>query len=414
MKIAIVGAGISGNTIAHLLHKEHKITVFEKNDRIGGHSHTHNIEIEGKAISVDTGFIVFNKKTYPLFTSLLDKLNVDYEHSNMSFSVFSKLSGLEYNGTNLNTLFSQRKNLFNYKFIKMIFEIFRFNKEALELLNAKEEMPLGDYLANNNYSGYFSKHYILPMGSAIWSSNLKTMLNFPAKFFVKFFHNHGMLNINNRPQWLTVTGGSESYIKKLCDPFIDSIKLKSNIRFIERMENKVVIHHHNGSSEGFDYLFMACHSDEALGLIKDTSSLEKKLLGSIPYCDNDVYLHTDASIMPKHKLSWAAWNYNIDNKSHEPISLTYNMNILQNIKSENPILVTLNPKSNLDPKKIIKKLNYAHPTFSIDGISAQKNYHLISGVNRTFYAGAYWGNGFHEDGVKSAFDSVSQLNKLLN
>ena len=413
MKIAIVGAGISGNAIAHLLHKEHKITLFEKNDRIGGHSHTHKIQIEDKTISVDTGFIVFNKKTYPLFTSLLDKLGVDYEDSNMSFSVFSKLSGLEYNGTNLNTLFSQRKNLFNFKFIKMVLEIFRFNKKALELLSTKEEITLGDYLANHNYSSYFSKHYILPMGSAIWSSNIETMLNFPAKFFVKFFHNHGMLNINDRPQWLTITGGSESYVKKLCEPFINSIKLNSNIRFIERMENKVIIHHNQGS-ENFDYLFMACHSNEALKLIKDTSYVEKELLGSIPYADNDVYLHTDASIMPKHKLSWAAWNYNIDNKSHEPISLTYNMNILQNIKSESPVLVTLNPKSNIDPKKIIKKLNYSHPTFTIDGINAQKKHHLISGVNRTFYAGAYWGNGFHEDGVKSAYDVVNQLNKLIN
>ena len=413
MKIAIVGAGISGNAIAHLLHKEHKISLFEKNDRIGGHSHTHKIQIEDKTISVDTGFIVFNKKTYPLFTSLLDKLGVDYEDSNMSFSVFSKLSGLEYNGTNLNTLFSQRKNLFNFKFIKMVLEIFRFNKKALELLSAKEEITLGDYLANHNYSSYFSKHYILPMGSAIWSSNIETMLNFPAKFFVKFFHNHGMLNINDRPQWLTITGGSESYVKKLCEPFINSIKLNSNIRFIERMENKVIIHHNQGS-ENFDYLFMACHSNEALKLIKDTSYVEKELLGSIPYADNDVYLHTDASIMPKHKLSWAAWNYNIDNKSHEPISLTYNMNILQNIKSESPLLVTLNPKSNIDPKKIIKKLNYSHPTFNIDGINAQKKHHLISGANRTFYAGAYWGNGFHEDGVKSAYDAVNQLNKLIN
>tara|TARA_B110001469_G_C9638897_1_gene320880 strand:- start:297 stop:1538 length:1242 start_codon:yes stop_codon:yes gene_type:complete len=413
MKIAIVGAGISGNAIAHLLHKEHKITLFEKNDRIGGHSHTHKIQIEDKTISVDTGFIVFNKKTYPLFTSLLDQLGVDYEDSNMSFSVFSKLSGLEYNGTNLNTLFSQRKNLFNFKFIKMVLEIFRFNKKALELLSTKEEITLGDYLANHNYSSYFSKHYILPMGSAIWSSNIETMLNFPAKFFVKFFHNHGMLNINDRPQWLTITGGSESYVKKLCEPFINSIKLNSNIRFIERMENKVIIHHNQGS-ENFDYLFMACHSNEALKLIKDTSYVEKELLGSIPYADNDVYLHTDASIMPKHKLSWAAWNYNIDNKNHEPISLTYNMNILQNIKSESPLLVTLNPKSNIDPKKIIKKLNYSHPTFNIDGINAQKKHHLISGVNRTFYAGAYWGNGFHEDGVKSAYDAVNQLNKLIN
>ena len=413
MKIAIVGSGISGNTIAHLLHKKHNITLFEKNNRIGGHSHTHNIEINGSPISVDTGFIVFNKKTYPLFSSLLRELDVAHEDSKMSFSVFSKKTGLEYNGTTLNTLFSQRRNIFNPKFIKMIFEILRFNKESLGLLNTSKELSLGDYLAKNTYSDYFLKNYILPMGSAIWSSNLETMIKFPAKFFVTFLHNHGMLNINNRPQWLTISNGSKSYVQKLCYPFIDNIRLNSNIKFIERKSNKVIVHSKYGS-ENFDYIFMACHSNEALAILKDASNNEKEILGAIPYTNNEVYLHTDSSIMPKYKLSWAAWNYNIDSKESEPITLTYNMNILQNIKIETPILVTLNPKGCIDPKKIIKKLNYAHPTFSIDSINAQKKHPIISGINRTFFAGAYWGNGFHEDGVKSAYDSVKQFNQLIN
>ena len=413
MKIAIVGSGISGNTVAHLLHKKHNITLFEKNNRIGGHSHTHNIEINGSAISVDTGFIVFNKKTYPLFSSLLRELDVAHEDSKMSFSVFSKKTGLEYNGTSLNTLFSQRRNIFNPKFIKMIFEILRFNKESLGLLTTSKELSLGDYLAKNTYSDYFLKNYILPMGSAIWSSNLETMIKFPAKFFVTFLHNHGMLNINNRPQWLTISNGSKSYVQKLCYPFIDNIRLNSNIKFIERKSNKVIVHSKYGS-ENFDYIFMACHSNEALAILKDASNNEKEILGAIPYTNNEVYLHTDSSIMPKYKLSWAAWNYNIDSKESEPITLTYNMNILQNIKIETPVLVTLNPKGCIDPKKIIKKLNYAHPTFSIDSINAQKKHHIISGINRTFFAGAYWGNGFHEDGVKSAYDSVKQLNQLIN
>jgi len=413
MKIAIVGSGISGNTIAHLLHKKHNITLFEKNNRIGGHSHTHNIEINGSPISVDTGFIVFNKKTYPLFSSLLRELDVAHEDSKMSFSVFSKKTGLEYNGTTLNTLFSQRRNIFNPKFIKMIFEILRFNKESLGLLTTSKELSLGDYLAKNTYSDYFLKNYILPMGSAIWSSNLETMIKFPAKFFVTFLHNHGMLNINNRPQWLTISNGSKSYVQKLCYPFIDNIRLNSNIKFIERKSNKVIVHSKYGS-ENFDYIFMACHSNEALAILKDASNNEKEILGAIPYTNNEVYLHTDSSIMPKYKLSWAAWNYNIDSKESEPITLTYNMNILQNIKIETPVLVTLNPKGCIDPKKIIKKLNYAHPTFSIDSINAQKKHHIISGINRTFFAGAYWGNGFHEDGVKSAYDSVKQLNQLIN
>ena len=413
MKIAIVGSGISGNTIAHLLHKKHNITLFEKNNRIGGHSHTHNIEINGSPISVDTGFIVFNKKTYPLFSSLLRELDVAHEDSKMSFSVFSKKTGLEYNGTSLNTLFSQRRNIFKPKFIKMIFEILRFNKESLGLLATSKELSLGDYLAKNAYSDYFLKNYILPMGSAIWSSNLETMIKFPAKFFVTFLHNHGMLNINNRPQWLTISNGSKSYVQKLCHPFIDKIRLNSNIKFIERKSNKVIVHSKYGS-ENFDYIFMACHSNEALAILKDASNNEKEILGAIPYTNNEVYLHTDSTIMPKYKLSWAAWNYNIDSKESEPITLTYNMNILQNIKIETPVLVTLNPKGCIDPKKIIKKLNYAHPTFSIDSINAQKKHHIISGINRTFFAGAYWGNGFHEDGVKSAYDSVKQLNQLIN
>ena len=413
MKIAIVGSGISGNTIAHLLHKKHKVTVYEKNNRIGGHSHTHDININGIPVSVDTGFIVFNKKNYPLFSNLLKDLDVAYEDSNMSFSVFSKKTSLEYNGTSLNTLFSQRKNIFNPKFIKMILEILRFNKESLSLLETSNELNLGSYLAKKKYSDYFLKNYILPMGSAIWSSNLETMINFPAKFFVTFLHNHGMLNINNRPQWLTVTNGSRSYVQKLCLPFIDNIRLNSKINFIERKSNKVIVNDKLGS-ESFDYIFLACHSNQALDILKDANNNEKEILGAIPYAKNEIYLHTDSSVMPKHKLSWAAWNYNIDSKENEPITLTYNMNILQNLSIETPVLVTLNPKGPIEPSKIIKKLKYSHPKFSIASVNAQKRHHKISGVNRTFYAGAYWGNGFHEDGVKSAYDCVNQLNALIN
>jgi len=413
MKVAIVGSGISGNTIAHLLHKKHTISLYEKDSRIGGHSHTHNLYIDGNSVFVDTGFIVFNKKTYPLFLALLEELGVEYENSNMSFSVFSKISGLEYNGTSLNTLFSQRKNLFNYKFIKMIFEILRFNKESLRILEAQEELTLGEYLRDNRYSDYFSKHYILPMGSAIWSSNLEGMMKFPAKFFISFLHNHGMLKVNDRPQWLTIRNGSQSYVEKLCQPYKKAIKLNSNIKRIERKPNEIIIYDQDGK-KSFDYLFMACHSDEAMNLLSDLTKDERRILSAIPYINNEIYLHTDASIMPKNKLSWAAWNYNIDRKTNEPITLTYNMNILQNIKTTTPILVTLNPKGNIRGEKIIKKLNYAHPLFTIDGIKAQKKHHLISGVNRTFFAGAYWGNGFHEDGVRSAYDVVNQLKKMID
>ena len=405
MKIAIVGSGISGNSLAYTLSKEHDITLFEKNNRLGGHSHTHEIISQGKKINVDTGFIVFNKKTYPLFTKLLDELNVHYEKSDMSFSVFSKDRNFEYNGTTLNTLFSQRKNIFNYKFIKMIYEIIKFNKVALTLLSAKTEISLETFLRQNNFSDYFCKNYILPMGSAIWSSNINSMLKFPAVFFVKFFNNHGMLNINDRPQWLTVTNGSKEYVEKLTASIKKNIRLNCPVKAVKRNKDSVEIKSSDGT-EIFDYIFFACHSDEALKLIIDPSAQEKKVLSSIPYSKNEVTLHTDESIMPNNKLTWAAWNYNIDSTNDMPIALTYNMNILQNLKTQQTILVTLNDNGNINPEKVLKKINYDHPLFSLKSVEAQKKYGVISGVNRTGYAGAYWGNGFHEDGISSAYNAI--------
>ncbi|MDC0127338.1 FAD-dependent oxidoreductase [Methylophilaceae bacterium] len=405
MKIAIVGSGISGNSLAYTLSKEHDITLFEKNNRLGGHSHTHEITSQGKKINVDTGFIVFNKKTYPLFTKLLDELNVHYEKSDMSFSVFSKDRNFEYNGTTLNTLFSQRRNIFNYKFIKMIYEIIKFNKVALTLLSAKTEISLETFLRQNNFSDYFCKNYILPMGSAIWSSNINSMLKFPAVFFVKFFNNHGMLNINDRPQWLTVTNGSKEYVEKLTASIKKNIKLNCPVKTVKRNKDSVEIKSSDGT-EIFDYIFFACHSDEALKLIIDPSAQEKEVLSSIPYSKNEVTLHTDESIMPNNKLTWAAWNYNIDSTDDMPIALTYNMNILQNLKTQQTILVTLNDNGNINPEKVIKKINYDHPLFSLRSVEAQKSYGIISGVNRTGYAGAYWGNGFHEDGISSAYNAI--------
>ena len=409
MKVAIIGSGIAGNTIAHLLHKDHDIKVFENESRVGGHSHTHTIQLtDNEEVSVDTGFIVFNKKTYPLFTALLDELKVEYENSNMSFSVFSSVSGLEYNGTNLNTLFAQRKNIFNPRFIKMIFEILSFNKKCLNLLNNDTDITLGEFLNSQNYSKFFSDHYILPMGSAIWSSDIATMLNFPAKFFVTFLHNHGMLSIDDRPQWLTIKGGSKHYVEKLCQPFRKKIHLNAKIQSIKRLKNKVVIIHRK-SEEHFDYVFFACHSDQALQLLSDPSNDEKDILGSLPYVSNKVILHTDSNVMPKNKLAWAAWNYNIDKKPDDPITLTYNMNILQNLMTKESILVTLNPNKSIIEDRIIKQLQYSHPKFSNQGIIAQKKHSLISGINNTGYAGAYWGNGFHEDGVKSAYNAIQHF-----
>jgi len=403
MKVAVIGSGISGNTLAYLLNKNHDVTLYEKDKRIGGHSHTHEIVINNKKVNVDTGFIVFNKKTYPLFTSLLDNLGVKYENSNMSFSVFSKENNFEYNGTTLNSLFSQRRNLLSPRFLKMILEILRFNKESVKLKS--KTILLKQYLKSNNYSAYFCKNYILPMGAAIWSSDIKTILNFPAHFFINFFKNHGMLSVTNRPQWLTIKGGSQEYVKKLTSGFKNKIRLNSKIKNIARYKSYVVIED-NKSKEKFDYVFFACHSDEALEILKKPTADEIKILSSLPYQKNDIILHTDSSIMPQKKLSWAAWNYNIDSPDDSPITLTYNMNILQNIKTKDTLLVTLNPKLPISKGKVIKQLQYTHPKFSKESVIAQLKNKIISGKNRTFYSGAYWGKGFHEDGVKSAYEAV--------
>ncbi len=411
MKIAIIGSGISGNTLAYYLNPHHQIALFESNDRIGGHSHTHHIDVFNQKVSVDTGFIVFNKKTYPNFLKLLHELKVPYENSAMSFSVKDSQKDFEYNGTNLNALFAQRKNFINPSFYKMIREILRFNKSSIILLSGDEEISLGDYLKREGYSDFFKKYYILPMGSAIWSSNIKTMMQFPAKFFIQFFNNHGMLNINDRPQWLTISGGSINYVDKMIKPFRKKIKLNQNIKYVERKKDHIAIHHKD-RIEKFDWVFFACHSDEALKLIKSPSFHEKNILKAIPYTDNEVILHYDDHFMPKRKLAWAAWNYHIDDNANSPASLTYNMNILQNLKTEVPLLVTLNPLQKINKKKIIKTLSYAHPQYSLRSIEAQSKYHLISGVNRTSFAGAYWGNGFHEDGVKSALDAIQQFNAV--
>jgi len=411
MKIAIIGSGISGNTLAYYLNPHHQITLFESNDRIGGHSHTHHIDIFNQKVSVDTGFIVFNKKTYPNFLKLLHELKVPYENSAMSFSVKDSQKDFEYNGTSLNALFAQRKNFMNPRFYKMISEIFRFNKSSIILLSSDEEISLGDYLKREGYSDFFKKYYILPMGSAIWSSNIKTMMEFPAKFFIQFFNNHGMLNINDRPQWLTISGGSINYVNRMIEPFRKKIKLNQKLKYVERKKDHIAIHHKD-RIEKFDWVFFACHSDEALKLIKSPGLHEKNILNAIPYTDNEVVLHYDDHFMPKRKRAWAAWNYHINDNANLPASLTYNMNILQNLKTEASLLVTLNPIQKINKKKIIKTLSYAHPQYSLRSIEAQSKYHLISGVNRTSFAGAYWGNGFHEDGVKSALEAIQQFNAV--
>lgn len=414
MKIAIIGSGIAGNTIAYHLYKQHDITVFEAESHIGGHTHTHHITHEGCDYNVDTGFIVFNDRTYPHFIALLEELKVAWQPSEMSFSVrcetlYSMKNGLEYNGTSLNTLFAQRLNFFKPSFHQMIRDILRFNKTSLELLNDGSEIRLGDYLCQGHYSQQFIDHYIIPMGSAIWSTDAKQMLDFPARFFVRFFHHHGMLTINDRPQWRTVTNGSASYVTALTENFKHRIKLNTPIESVRRLKDCVIVKPRFDDEQRFDYVFFACHSDQALKMLQDKTQTEIAILGAIPYQENIVYLHHDVSLLPKHKLAWAAWNYHVTNPAADHVAVTYNMNILQNLQSKAPLLVTLNHTKFINPAKVIKRLKYMHPVYTLAGAAAQARHAEISGVNRTGFAGAYWKNGFHEDGVVSALSALKHF-----
>lgn len=406
MKIAIIGAGIAGNTLAYRLHEKHDITVFEAGEHIGGHTHTHDILHEGKHYAVDTGFIVFNDRTYPHFNGLLQELGVEWQASPMSFSVHCEQSGLEYNGTTLNSLFAQRRNLLRPSFYRMIAEILRFNKESLELLEDGEEIALGDYLAQRKYSQQFIDYYIIPMGAAIWSTEARQMMLFPARFFVRFFHHHGMLSVNNRPQWRVIKGGSARYAAALTAGFRDRIQLNTPVAAVSRHRDSVTIKPVNGYEQQFDWVFFACHSDQALRLLQDASVQEQAILGAIPYQENDIVLHSDIRMLPKRKLAWAAWNYHVTPQPMQRVAVTYNMNILQSLQSTVPLLVTLNHTANIDPAKIIKRLTYHHPVYTKAGAAAQFRHAEISGVNRTGYCGAYWRNGFHEDGVASALTAL--------
>jgi uncharacterized protein len=409
MKIAIIGSGIAGNTLAHHLHKDHDITVFEAASHIGGHTHTHDIELFGKSYAVDTGFIVFNNRTYPNFIAMLEAAKVAWQPSNMSFSVHCEKSGLEYNGTSFNSLFAQRRNFFKPSFYSMIRDILRFNKTSLELLNDGNEISLGHYLAQQDFSSTFIHHYIVPMGAAIWSTDAAQMMQFPARFFVRFFHHHGFLTVNDRPQWLTVAGGSARYVEALTKPFKHKIKLNTPIASVRRLKNSVKVKPQRGDEQSFDYVFFACHSNQALGMLNDANMQEREILSAIPYQENTVFLHHDASVLPNKKRAWAAWNYHLPAKELNKVAVTYYMNILQNLQSPEPILVTLNHTDLINPAKVIKRLTYTHPVYTLAGAAAQARHAQISGVNRTGYAGAYWRNGFHEDGVVSALEALKHF-----
>ncbi len=422
MKIAIIGSGIAGLTAAHHLHPEHEITLFEAGSHVGGHVDTHDVQLGDTHYAVDTGFIVFNHRTYPRFTELLAELDVASQPSDMSFAVSCQRGGLEYNGTSLNALFAQRGNLLKPRFWGMLRDILRFNREAPKLLAEIEqadvelsnqelkrpELSLGDYLDQGGYGRHFRDYYILPMGAAIWSTDPARMLGFPARFFIRFFINHGLLSVTDRPQWRTIKGGSRSYVERLIAPFRARVRLNTPVRRLTRHADYVDLHLAAGS-ERFDAVFLACHSDQALALLADPTEAEREVLSAIPYQANEAVLHTDTTLLPKRKLAWAAWNYLMPDGPGGRVCLTYDMNILQDLAAPQTLCVTLNASERIDPDKVIASMTYHHPLFTLAGVAAQARQREINGTARTYYCGAWWGNGFHEDGVVSALAALRHL-----
>ena len=409
MKIAIIGSGIAGNVAAYHLQREHDITVFEAAGHIGGHTHTHEIEHEGRQVAVDTGFIVCNDRTYPNFLALMAELGVELQPSDMSFSVQTP-AGLEYNGTTLNSLFAQRRNLLRPSFYRMIRDILRFNREAPRLLDSADDgLTLGDYLDAQGFSRQFAEHYILPMGAAIWSAGTATMRAFPARYFVRFFHNHGMLSVDDRPMWRTVRGGSARYVDKLTAGYRQRIRLRTPVESVRRTPAGVFVKPAGGEAERFDRVFFACHSDQALRLLADANATERAVLGAIHYQRNHVLLHTDTRVLPKRRLAWAAWNYHLVDRAAERVAVTYNMNILQRLPGRTPLLVTLNLPDAIAESTVIRELQYEHPVFTPEAVAAQARHAEIDGLDRAYFCGAYWGFGFHEDGVVSALAALDHF-----
>lgn len=410
MKIAVIGTGIAGNVAAYRLAREHEVTVFEAADRIGGHTNTERVTVAGRDYAVDTGFIVYNDVTYPNFIELLDELKVESQPSDMSFSVRDEETGFEYNGASLSALFAQRRNLFRPSFYRMLLEILRFNREAPTLLDPGAPDPtLGEFLAERRYGRGFIDHYVVPMGAAIWSAVPGSVLEMPARFFVRFFANHGMLSVNDRPSWRVIRGGSRNYVERLVAGHRDRIRLNAPVVSIRRLPSGVAIKVAGQPVERFDRVFVACHADQALAMLGDPTPEELGVLGAFAYQLNEVVLHTDFRLMPRARRAWAAWNYHLRRGRQAGVAVTYNMNILQRLEAPVQFCVTLNHTRAITPERIIKTYRYHHPVFTPAAVAAQRRHAEINGARHTYYCGAYWRYGFHEDGVVSALAALDHF-----
>jgi uncharacterized protein len=402
VKIAIVGTGIAGLTVAHLLHERHEVTLFEAAPYVGGHANTVRVDTANETHQVDTGFIVFNDRTYPNFERLLRALGVRWQASEMSFSVSDGAGAFEYASTSANGLFANRRHLATPAFHRMVFDLHRFHRAARRLLDdGDQRLSLREWLEGQRFSRGFIERLIVPQVSAVWSADPRSLWSFPARFLAEFFANHGMLGFRDRPLWRTVTGGSARYVEALTAPFAHRIRLNAPVSAIERAENHVLVTVAGAAPARFDHVVLATHSDQALSLLRDPSPREHEILSSIPYQANEAVLHTDVRLLPRRRRAWASWNYHLLDEPPARATVTYHMNRLQSLAAEREFCVTLNQTARIDPGQVIKRFQYAHPVFTPEGVRARSLVAEISGVRRTHFCGAYWGWGFHEDGVNS-------------
>jgi len=409
MKIAVVGSGIAGLGAAWLLSRGHEVVVFESEDRLGGHTHTHQVRQAGRDYAVDTGFIVFNEANYPLLSRLFDQLGVASQPTTMGFSVQDARSGLEYNATRLGTLFCQKRNLVSPAFLRMVQEILRFYREAPATLATEGEGPaLGDYLDAHGYSALFARDHIVPMASALWSSPPRSILQFPLKYLLRFMDNHRMLQVDHRPEWRVVQGGSATYVRAIAADWRASVRLSTPVRSLRRDADGVLLSTRDGE-ERFDHVVLACHADDALALLADPGEDETAVLGAMKFQDNEAVLHTDARLLPTRRAAWAAWNAYVPAEADAPCTVSYCMNILQSLDSPDPFVVSLNRSADIAPERVLARMRYRHPLYSHGSVAAQALRGSIQGRRRTWFAGAYWGFGFHEDGLRSGVEVARAL-----
>ena len=416
MRIAVIGSGVSGLVCAHLLQGRHDVVLYEADDRAGGHSHTHTVNLPDVTVSVDTGFLVYNERTYPLFCRLLDRLDVATQSSDMSFSVSDARTGIEWRGTSPATVFAQRRNLARPAFVRMLVDIGRFKRIARRLLEdpPPDRVTLKEVLAPHRWSAGFRDWYLLPLGSSIWSADPTTFTWIPAATFAHFFERHGLLRLRDQPQWRTITGGSQAYVQAILDPLVAEgrLRLGTPIDKIRRDTGGVEVVG-PGGAESFDHVIVATHSDQALRMLSDADRAERSILGAIRYQPNRATLHTDTGLKPRTRRAWASWNYQRLHAETDRAALTYHLNTLQSIPSTTPVLVTLNQDETVDPERVLARMDYAHPVLDPAAVSAQQRRAEISGRRRTWFCGAYWGNGFHEDGVRSAVETCRELGITL-